>query len=140
MNVYEIIFVSIIAVLFAVFLIDIFTKHAITRKIFQWKPALAAATALASAVAKVLPSSKFAIVATVLQAASDATQRAEALYIDAMLGKEDRNAYAKELIKIALDNAHIEMTPQIQEVVDGCIAVVCMLMPHDVVVNEMTNE
>lgn len=140
MSVYEIIFVSIIAVFFVIFLIDIFTKHAITRKIFQWKPALAAAAALASAVASVLPSSKFAVVATVLKAASDATQRAEALYIDALLEKEDRNAYAKDLIKVALENANIEMTPQVQEVVDGCIAVVCMLMPHDVVVNEMINE
>lgn len=140
MNVYQIVFISIIAVILVLFSIDVFTKHAIVRRLFQWKPVLAAATALANAVASVVPSSKFAIAATVLSAASDATQRAEKLYIDALIDKEDRNQYAKDMIKAVLDEAKIEMTPQIQEVIDGCIAVVCMLMPHDVIVNEMTNE
>jgi len=140
MDIYQIVFISIIAVILVLSLIDVFTKHAIVRKVFQWKPVLAAATALAGAVAAVLPSSKFGIAATVLNAASEATQKAEMLYKEALIDKEDRNRYAKELIKVALDNAKIEMTPQIQEVIDGCIAVVCMLMPHDVIVNEMTNE
>lgn len=45
--------------------------------------------------------------------------------------KEERNAYAKLLIGEKLAAAGIEVTPQIEQVIDGVIAIVCMLMPHE---------
>lgn len=132
MNTYQIIFLCIAAAVFAAYLIDRFTGHKLTLAIIQWQPSLIALTALCDAISKVLPSSYFAIVATVLKAASDATQKAEKLYVMGELPKLERNQYAQELIAEVLRNAGIDVTEQIQQIIDGCIAVVCMLMPHGV--------
>lgn len=132
MNTYQIIFLCFVAAIIAVYLIDRFTGRKITKKIIQWKPALAALSAFAKAVAAVLPSSYFSIVMIVLDAASAATQEAEKLYLMNELPKEERNSYAKKLIADTLEHAGIRVTEQIQEIIDGCIAVVCMLMPHGV--------
>lgn len=132
MNTYQIIFLCIATAVLAAYLIDRFTGRKITLAIIQWRPALIALTALCDAVASVLPSSTFPIVATVLRAASDATQQAEKLYIMGDLPKAERNEYAQLLIAEMLRYAGIEVTEQVQEIIDGCIAVVCMLMPHGV--------
>ena len=132
MNTYQIVFLCIAAAVFAAYLIDRFTNHKITLAIIQWRPALIALTALCDAVASVLPSSTFPIVATVLRAASDATQQAEKLYIMGDLPKAERNKYAQAMIADVLRDAGIDVTEQVQEIIDGCIAVVCMLMPHGV--------
>ena len=132
MNTYQIVFICIAAAVFAAYLIDHFTNHKLTMAIIQWRPALIALTALCDAVANVLPSSAFPIVATVLRAASDATQQAEKLYIMGDLPKAERNKYAQAMIADVLREAGIDVTEQVQEIIDGCIAVVCMLMPHGV--------
>lgn len=130
MSIYNIIFLSIVGVVLVVYLIDRFTEHQFLLKIIQWNPVLMALTALANAVAAVLPSSEFATAAIVLKAASDATQKAEELYMIGQLPKEERNEYAQLLIAQTLKQSGINVTDQIQEIIDGCIAVVCMLMPH----------
>lgn len=132
MNTYQIIFLCIAAAVLAAYLIDRFTDRKLTLSIIQWRPALIALTALCDAIAGVLPSSTFPVVATVLRAASDATQQAEKLYMMGELPKTERNDYAQLLIADVLRDAGIEVTEQVQEIIDGCIAVVCMLMPHGV--------
>jgi len=132
MNTYQIIFLCIAAAVLAVYLIDRFTGRKLTLVIIQWRPALIALTALCDAIADILPSSTFPIVATVLRAASDATQQAEELYMIGNLPKSERNDYAQLLIADALRDAGINVTEHVQEIIDGCIAVVCMLMPHGV--------
>ena len=132
MNTYQIIFLCIAAAVLAAYLIDRFTGRKLTLAIIQWRPALIALTALCDAIAGVLPSSQFPIVATVLRAASDATQQAEKLYLMGELPKAERNEYAQLLIAEVLRDAGIDVTDQVQEIIDGCIAVVCMLMPHGV--------
>lgn len=132
MNTYQIIFLCIAATVLAAYLIDRFTGRKLTLAIVQWRPALIALTALCDAIAGVLPSSTFPIVATVLRAASDATQQAEKLYMMGELPKAERNDYAQLLIAEVLRDAGIEVTEQVQEIIDGCIAVVCMLMPHGI--------
>lgn len=132
MNTYQIIFLCIAAAVLVVYLIDRFTGRKLTLAIIQWRPALIALTALCDAIAGVLPSSQFPIVARVLKAASDATQQAEKLYLIGDLPKEERNDYAQLLIADVLRGAGIDVTDQMQEIIDGCIAVVCMLMPHGV--------
>ncbi len=131
MSTENIIFLSVIAALIIVFLTDKFTGHALLKKILQWKPALAALTALAEAIANVLPSSEFAIAVTILKAASRAAQEAERLYKLNELPKEERNAYAQTMIAAILYEAGIEVTEQVQQMIDGAIAVVCMLMPNE---------
>lgn len=133
MNTYQIVFLCFAALVFVVYLIDVFTGRKITMAIVQWRPVLIALTALANAIASVLPSSQFSTVAIVLKAASDATQEAERLYLMSALPKDERNAYAKVIISEVLLESGIEVTSQIEQIIDGCIAVVCMLMPHGVV-------
>lgn len=132
MNTYQIIFLCIVAAVLAAYLIDRFTGRKLTLAIIQWRPALIALTALCDAIAGVLPSSTFPVVAAVLRAASDATQKAEKLYLMGELPKTERNEYAQLLIAEVLRDAGIDVTDQVQEIIDGCIAVVCMLMPHGV--------
>lgn len=132
MNTYQIIFLCIAAAVLAAYLIDRFTGRKLTLTIIQWRPTLIALTALCDAVAGVLPSSTFPLVSKVLRAASDATQQAEKLYLMGDLPKEERNDYAQLLIAGVLRDAGIDVTEQVQEIIDGCIAVVCMLMPHSV--------
>ena len=132
MNTYQIIFLCLAAAVLAAYLIDRFTGRKLTLAIVQWRPALVALTAFCDAVAAVLPSSHFPTVATVLRAASDATQQAEKLYVMGDLPKNERNEFAQLLIAEVLRDAGIDVTDQVQEIIDGCIAVVCMLMPHGV--------
>lgn len=132
MNTYQIIFLCIAAAVLAAYLIDRFTGRKLTLAIIQWRPALIALTAFCDAVAAVLPSTYFPIVATVLRAASAATQQAEKLYMMGQLPKDERNDFAQLLIADVLRDAGIDVTDQVQEIIDGCIAVVCMLMPHGV--------
>ena len=120
MNAYEITLLCVIGAIVAVWLVDRFTGGHITEKIIQWHPVLAALTALTSAVSAVLPSSYFATLNVILKAVCDGTVTAEQLWKMDKLPKEERNAYAG-----------IEVTPQIEQVIDGVIAIVCMLMPHE---------
>lgn len=133
MSTENIVFLSIVAALVILFIVDKLTNHTILKTILQWRPALAALTALAKAVSAVLPSSNFAIAVTILDAASQATQKAEELYKLSELPKEERNAYAKQMISVTLSEAGIEVTEQVQQIIDGCIAIICMLMPHNVI-------
>ena len=119
MNAYEITLLCVIGAIVAVWLVDRFTGGHITEKIIQWHPVLAALTALTSAVS------------AVLKAVCDGTVTAEQLWKMDKLPKEERNAYAKLLIGEKLAAAGIEVTPQIEQVIDGVIAIVCMLMPHE---------
>jgi len=132
MNVYYVVFLITAFAVFAVYLYDRFTGGKFTLAIIQCHPVLAALTALADAIAAVVPSSQFPVVATVLRAASDAARKAEELFVLGKLPKEERNEYAQLIIADTLKQAGIDVTEQIQEIVDGCIAVVCMLMPHGV--------
>ena len=131
MNAYEITLLCVIGVIVAVWLVDRFTGGHITEKIIQWHPVLAALPALTSAVSAVLPSSYFATLNVILKAVCDGTVTAEQLWKMDKLPKEERNDYAKLLIGEKLAAAGIEVTPQIEQVIDGVIAIVCMLMPHE---------
>lgn len=133
MSTSNVIFLIIIVVLVGVYILDRITGHEILHAFLQWKPALAALTALAKAIADVLPSSDFALAITVLEAASRATQQAEELYKLDKLPKEERNAFAQQMIAAILIEADIEVTEEVQKIIDGCITMICMLMPHNVI-------
>lgn len=68
-----------------------------------------------------------------LEAAGEGAETAEELWKLGELPKEERNAYAKEIAAEVLTKAGIEVTDQIQMIIDGAIEMVCMLMPHGVV-------
>lgn len=66
----------------------------------------------------------------VLNAAVEATEMAERLWLDGTLDKEQRNLYAKNYISGILEKAKIESNGNINNIVDGVIAFVCYLLPH----------
>ena len=131
MEIYQIVILVVAAILAMLYFIDRFTGHKLINYVIQWRPVLVALTATVSAIAKVLPSSYFTTVAIVLQAAADATVTAEDLWKLGELEKADRNEYAIGLVTRTLELAGIEVTDQVKQIVDGCIAIVCMLMPHE---------
>lgn len=130
MNAYQIVFLCFVCVIAIIYFVDRFTGRKITLAIIQWHPAISALSAFVKAAAAVLPSHYFTIVSIVLDAASAATQEAEHLYMMNLLSKEERNEYAQKLIVDVLQTAGIDVTEQVQQIIDGCIAAICMLMPH----------
>lgn len=70
------------------------------------------------------------ILSTVLNAAVEATEMAETLWLEGTIDKEQRNAYAKNYIAGILEKAKIPADNNINSIVDGVIAFVCYLLPH----------
>ena len=133
MDIYGIVLLCVVGAVLIVWLIDRFTGGAVVEKIVQWRPVLAAITALVKAVSNILPSSYFKTVIAVLEAAGEGTETAEELWKLGQLPKDERNAKAKEIAAGILEKAGIEVTDQIRIIIDGAIEMVCMLMPHGVV-------
>lgn len=131
MDTYGIVLLCIVGAILTIWLIDKFTHGKLVACIVQWRPVLTAMTTLVSAVAAVLPSDYFKTVNTILRAVCDGTVTAEELWKMNEIEKSERNAYAKSLIADKLDKAGIVVTEQIGQVIDGVIAVVCMLLPHE---------
>ena len=70
------------------------------------------------------------VLSTVLNAAVEATEMAETLWLEGTIDKEQRNAYAKNYIAGILEKAKIPVDNNINLIVDGVIAFVCYLLPH----------
>lgn len=70
------------------------------------------------------------ILSTVLNAAVEATEMAETLWLEGTIDKEQRNAYAKNYIAGILEKAKIPIDNNINMIVDGTVAFVCYLLPH----------
>lgn len=81
----------------------------------------------------ILPSPYFKTIVIVLEAAGEGTETAEELWKLGELPKDERNDYAKKIAADVLSKAGIEITEQIQMIINGSIEMVCMLMPHGVV-------
>lgn len=65
-----------------------------------------------------------------MQAATEATEKAEDLWKSGSLPKEDRERLAAAMIKDTLQQAGVVVTEQVQQIIDGTIALVCLLLPH----------
>lgn len=70
------------------------------------------------------------MVITVLEAACRGAETAEDLWLMGKLPKEERNEYAQLVVADILKKAGIQVTEQIQAIVDGGIEMMCLLMPH----------
>ena len=68
---------------------------------------------------------------TVMKAAIEGAEIAEKAWQMGNLDKDERNAYAKKLVKETLAKAGIEVTPQIELIVSGIIEAVCIVLPHE---------
>lgn len=72
------------------------------------------------------------ILSIVMNAAVEATEMAERLWLDCTIDKEQRNAYAMNYIAGILEKANITVDSNIQAVIDGVVAATCYLLPHGV--------
>lgn len=132
METYQIVVLVFTGILGVIYIAQRMTGHHILETVIQWKPVLAAITALVKAVAGILPSPYFKTIVDVLEAAGEGAETAEELWKLGELPKDERNAKAKEIAAGILEKAGIEVTDQIRMIVDGAIEMVCMLMPHGV--------
>ena len=80
--------------------------------------------------AVVKDNSTLAIMSSVISGAIDAAGYAEKLWLDGEIDKEKRPQYAQEHIERMLSALKIDITPEIQSVIQGAIALTCYLMPH----------
>ena len=74
--------------------------------------------------------------AIVLDAAIKATADAEQLWLSGALQKNERPAHAENYIIDTLTEAGIEITSDIENIIDGAIAFVCYLLPHEIIEEE----
>lgn len=96
------------------------------------RPVIIGLQAACDAVYNIWPERKeLKIVSTVMRAAIEGAQIAEKAWQMGNLAKEERNAYAKSLVKEALGKAGIEITSQIAMIIDGVIEAVCIILPHE---------
>ena len=94
-------------------------------------PILTSLSAVLHAVGTVAKdNSALAIMSSVISGAIDAAGYAEKLWLDGEIDKEKRPQYAQEHIERMLAALSIEITPQIQSIIQGAISLTCYLMPH----------
>ena len=77
-----------------------------------------------------MPNNDLKKVIVVFEAACAGAETAEKLWLMGQLPKEERNEYAQLLVADLLKKAGIEVTEQIQMIIDGGIEMMCILMPH----------
>lgn len=143
MNIYSYIYLGIAIILAAIVLYEWKTGKVLFPKIEQGKPILEALKLLVKACSGVFPSEHFDIANVVMEAAVDATVAAEKLWKTGQIKKEERANYCQLIIASTLKQAGITVTDQVQEIIRGSIAVVCLLMPHSGIaeeVKELENE
>ena len=132
MEVYQIVQIVIAAIIAVLYFIKRFTGIDVLKNIAMSRPVIIALQGACDAVYNIWPERKeLKTVSTVMKAAIEGAQIAEKAWKMGNLTKEERNPYAKSLVKETLGNAGIEITPQIAMIVDGIIEAVCMVLPHE---------
>lgn len=94
-------------------------------------PVLEAFVAAAKGLSGAFPDNNvLSIIATVAEIALEGAEKAERLWLNGKLNKDLRNSYAKNYIAEMLGKAGIEVNASIAAMIDGFIAVACMIFPH----------
>ena len=130
MNVYGYCFLGVVVVLTALFIYEKLSGKKVFPYILSAKPIMASAVMLAKAIAATTDSKWFDTVVIVMEAASDGTVQAEKLWLAGEIAKEERKAYATKYIEDTLKKAGIEITEQIESMIQGIISICCALLPH----------
>ena len=132
MELYQIILQVIAAIVAGLYIYKRITGNDILRSIMISRPVIAAQGATAEAVYNIWPDKKeLKVVHTIMKAAIEGAEIAEKAWKMGNLDKDERNAYAKKLVKETLSKAGIEITPQVEMIVSGIIEAVCIVLPHE---------
>lgn len=131
MNTYGIALLIALALIVAIFLFERITGRNTLVYILAGKPILSALTLLAKAIHGATNNAWFHVLYVTMSAAIDATERAEQLWKNGELPKDQREDFASLMIAGALKDAGITVTDDLQTIIDGCVAMVCYLLPHE---------
>lgn len=131
MNTYGIALLAFLAALVAVFMFDRISGKNTILYIVAGKPILSALTLLAKAIHGVTGNVWFDIAYITMNAAIDATERAEQLWKNGALPKEQREDFATLMIAGALKDAGITVTDDLQRIIDDMVSLTAMLLPHE---------
>ena len=140
MNIYQICYFVFAAIFIGIFIYEKVYNRPIFGKLIQGKPILEALKLLVKACAGVLPSSYFDKAAIILEACVNATVEAEELWKAGDIEKSARSEYCQLVIARMLKEAGVEVDEQVQQIITGCIAIVCMLMPHSGIAEEVKED
>ena len=131
MNVYQIVLLVLAVIVLGLYIYKRVTGKDILRGIMLSRPVVMGLGAAVEAVANIWPErSELQTVRTIMKAAIEGAEIAEKAWKMGNLEKEDRNPYAKALVRETLSKAGIAVTPQVSIIVDGVIEAVCMVLPH----------
>lgn len=132
MELYQIILLVLCVIVVALYLYKKIRGVDLLKNAVMLKPLVQTLGATAEAISGIWPDRKeLRMIQTVAKAAIEATEIAERAWKIGNLDKEDRNPFAKALVKDALGKAGIAVTPQIAMIVDGAIEATCLLLPHE---------
>ena len=96
-----------------------------------WSPILSTILGVLKAVSNILPNKTLLnTIILVVSTAINAAGHAETLWLDGVIDKAKRAGAAKDYIESVLTEANIEMTDNIQTIIQGAISLTCYLMPH----------
>lgn len=130
MNTYGMALLIALGLLVALYLFDKITGKNSLLYLVAGKPILSALILLAKALHTTTNNTWFDVLYITMSAAIDATERAEELWKNGDLPKEQREEYATLMVEGAFRDAGIEVTDDLQNVISGVISMACMLLPH----------
>lgn len=133
MNTYTIAFLVVVVIGVVLYFYEKITMKKIFPTIQIAFPILSAATMLAKTISATTDNEYFKTFVVVMQAATDATQKAEELWLKGSLPKDKRYEYAHQFIEETLAQAGIAVTAQINDMITGFIAMVACLLPHGLI-------
>ena len=132
MELYQIILLVLAAIVAGLYIYRRVTGVDVLKNILLTKPVLVALGGVTQALYHIWPQKKeLRIVNIVTQASIEAAEVAEKAWKIGNLNKEDRNTFAKNLVKDTLRRAGIEITDQVSAVIDGAIEAACIVFPHE---------
>ena len=132
MELYQIILQVLAGIVAGLYIYKRITGKDILRSIMISRPVVLAQGATAEAIYNIWPDkNELKIVHTIMKAAIEGAEIAEKAWKMGNLDKDERNAYAKKLVKETLAKAGIEVTSQIELIVSGVIEAVCIVLPHE---------
>ena len=138
MDAYQIILIVIGVIIAGLYIYERITGKSILRNNMLSRPVITAIGGAVEAVYKIWPDKKpLKIVYIIVQAAVEGAEIAEKAWQIGNIEKEDRNAFAKALVKDTLNKAGITITPQVEAIIAGIIEAVCIVLPHE---NKNTEE
>lgn len=132
MEFYQIVLLVLAVIILALYLYRRFTGVDLLQNAIMVKPLIHALASTAEAMSGIWPNRKeLKALQTITKAAIEAAEIAERAWKIGNLEREDRNPFAKALVKDTLSRLGITITDQIAMIIDGAIEATCMILPHE---------